>query len=208
MWIDPKYRCYDPQNPPEWLDPDWWEDGPNVDHASNWVHRERLQAAADAGVRLCRDECVPGLTDVGCHEGGVLSLLPEPYRSASWGYEITDACVSHGVKLGLDIRKANVSNEFVPISPVVVCTEVLEHQAEPDEFLHRLLELGAERAVFSSPHSETPQEGCHEWNHAWAWDRVGYAELIQQNGWMIERHYDVTWSQFVIARRSTRLVIL
>lgn len=197
---DTRYRTFDPTDPPEFLKTDFLAEQPNVDHVSNWVHQDRIAAAADWAVWLCDNHAgTVEITDIGTHEAGVLQSLPEPYKSRAWGYEVNRACIEAAQAKGLDVRYADVVTEDVPIAAVIVCTEVLEHLTDPHGFARRLGELGAQYGVFSSPHSETV-EGHHEWNHAWAWDRPGYRAMLEEAGWEVLKHFDVTWSQFIVAR--------
>jgi hypothetical protein len=76
---------------------------------------------------------------------------------------------------------------------------MLEHLEDPHAFVRKVYDAGTEFMIASSPHSETEQH--HEWNHAWAWDRDGYRELIAQAGFNIVGQFDAEWSQIVVGKR-------
>jgi 2-polyprenyl-3-methyl-5-hydroxy-6-metoxy-1,4-benzoquinol methylase len=199
---DTRYRCFDPADPPEWLDSRWWADTPNCNHLDNRVHRARLEAAARwaQSAAFIMDTSV--IVDLGAGDGGLLSLLPEPYRSESYGYEIiADSVLYASTVRGVNVQHRDVLRDWINHDGVCVATEMLEHLEDPHAFLRLLAhEAGPRHLIASSPHSETV-DGHHEWNHAWAWDRDGYRAMFEETGWTIERHEDVEWSQLVWAVR-------
>jgi len=62
----------------------------------------------------------------------------------------------------------------------VVLTEILEHLEDPDATL-RLARKHGSALVASSPIGDPEQGGNHE--HLWAWDEVGYGEMLSAAGW-------------------------
>lgn len=203
-----EYRLFDPENPPEWLDPEWWRDRPHCDHLGSptGAHVARLHAAAQLAARATLLDPVPErhtpyVVDLGAGDGALLSLLPEPLRSSSYGYDAIKADVRYAV----DVRKVEVHLRNVaraldavpftlPLGPVVVLTEVLEHMADPHGFLRKLhAQDGVRYVVASSPHSETPER--HEWNHAWAWNQNGYREMFWNAGFTAVQGQLIEWSQ-------------
>ena len=193
-----EFRTFDPDNPPEWLDSRWWIDTPNCNHVDNPVHQARLQAVADQVSTLFLDRQVSSGYDIGAGDGGLLSLLNRNFRWPFWGYEIISDSVRYAQEVrGVDVRQADVLRDDLPEADLVVATEFLEHLEDPHGVVSQLSERHR-WAIFSSPHSETPE--YHEWNHAWVWDREGYAHMIHDNGWHIVNHYDAEWSQIVVAR--------
>jgi 2-polyprenyl-3-methyl-5-hydroxy-6-metoxy-1,4-benzoquinol methylase len=201
-------RLFDPLNPPEWLDPLWWVDQPHVNHVDNRVHQARLNSAADTAAWLAegrRDEYT--ICDIGSCDGGLLELIDRKYPFArAFGYDVIEASIKYGREVrGVDLRYGNVTADYsLPLAPVVVCTEMLEHLEFPHFFVTDLFlqskKRGVEYVIFSSPHSETAE--YHEWNHAWAWDREGYAKMITDAGWEIVSHTDVEWSQQIVAKNN------
>lgn len=203
-------RLYDPKNPPPWLDPAWWRDRAHCNHleSETGAHRARLHAAAAAVDQLFGaspiDECWI-VVDLGAGDGGLLSLL-EPDMTRI-GYEIINNDVIHAQRArGLDVRPLNVLTEdwhadatdgYRHPHIIAVATEFLEHQADPHGFL-RDLAGKADYVVASSPWGETAEQ--HEWNHAWAWDEVGYLALFEENGWKPVSHERVEWSQLLVAK--------
>lgn len=209
-----EHRLFDPENPPEWLDPEWWRDRPHCDHlgAETGAHVARLHAAAalalkaagpmpDLGYRVRQ------IIDLGAGDGALLGLViqPDPPRkNHAWGYEIILADVEYAREVrGVNVHQRNVWRALAggrhrlnlgAVDSVIVLTEVLEHVEQPHEFL-KLLHARPEvrYVVASSPHSETPEQ--HEWNHAWAWDPDGYRAMFRDAGFQPREAQLVEWSQ-------------
>lgn len=191
-----EYRAFDPENPPEWLDSEWWKDTENCNHVDNPVHFARLKAAADISVEAAIRAQTYAITDLGAGDGGLLSLLPTSHRTHSYGYEIITDSVRYANEVrGVEVYEGNVLKEIPSLSRVGVATEMLEHIEDPHGFVRKLYEDPRIRQfVASSPHSEgeTPY-----WNHAWSWDREGYAKLMTDAGWHVVQHFDAEWSQII-----------
>jgi 2-polyprenyl-3-methyl-5-hydroxy-6-metoxy-1,4-benzoquinol methylase len=196
---DTRYRCFDPADPPEWLDSRWWIDTPNCNHLDNRVHQARLEVAAAKAIQAAFITNTHTIVDLGAGDGGLLSLLPEPYRTCSYGYEIIADSVRYANDVrDVDVRQRDVLRTGIPHDGVCVATEMLEHLEDPHRFLRRLHRASVGHLIASSPHSETV-DGHHEWNHAWAWDREGYRSMFEETGWTVLDHEDVEWSQLIWA---------
>lgn len=211
-----EHRLFDPTDPPEWLDSEWWRDREHCDHLGSptGAHVARLHAAAQLAARAALLDPVPEhhtpyVVDLGAGDGALLSLLPEPLRSSSYGYDAIKADVRYAVdvrKVEVHLRNVVRALDHVPftlaLGPVVVLTEVLEHMADPHGFLAQLHERDEVcYVVASSPHSETPER--HEWNHAWAWDIDGYREMFEAAGYELREVQEVEWSMLCLFERST-----
>lgn len=153
-------------------------------HLEQPEHRPRLMKAAEF-VRLAgADFDDPTVSDLGCGDGGLLSLLDV----AAWGYDFTPANQAGWAERNIIATALDVfgqDRQRVILGDIVVVTEVLEHLADP----HGAVAWIGERApciVASSPWNERP--GAHDECHAWAWDRAGYSALIQSGGYTIRRH--------------------
>jgi hypothetical protein len=196
-----EHRLFDPADPPEWLDPEWWREREHCDHLGSptGAHVARLKAAAAMAGSLALSMKGGYVVDLGAGDGALLSLLPDSLRDCSFGYDIIRADVMHantvrGVKVWLrNVGKA--VHRGAPIGgPVVVLTEVLEHMADPHGFLADLRkQAGLRYVVASSPANETPEQ--HEWNHAYCWDTHGYAAMFEAAGFMAKQLQPVEWSQ-------------
>jgi 2-polyprenyl-3-methyl-5-hydroxy-6-metoxy-1,4-benzoquinol methylase len=198
---DTRYRCFDPTDPPEWLDSRWWIDTPNCNHLDNRVHQARLEVAAAKATQAAFIMNTYTIVDLGAGDGGLLSLLMEPYRTESYGYEIIADSVRYANDVrGVDVQRRDVLRTGIEHDGVCVATEMLEHLEDPHAFLRRLHHANVKHLIASSPHSETV-EGHHEWNHAWAWDRDGYRAMFEETGWTVIQHEDVEWSQLIWASR-------
>jgi hypothetical protein len=201
-----EHRLFDPADPPEWLDPEWWRDREHCDHLGSptGAHVARLRAAAAFATRatLMTDyTAAPYIVDLGAGDGALLSLLPVPLREKSFGYDIIRADVMYatdvrGAKVwARNVAKAlNDDGSVLHLGPVVVLTEVLEHMADPHAFLAKLHARPEVRyVVASSPFQETPEK--HEWNHAWCWDTEGYRAMFDAAGFRRVSWEHVEWSQ-------------
>jgi hypothetical protein len=205
-----EHRLFDPADPPEWLDPEWWRDRPHCDHLGSptGAHVARLHAAAELAVKAAGPMpelggIVTQIVDLGAGDGALLELVGR--RPHAWGYEI----IAEDITFARDVRKVEVHNRNVRAdlekgglslgapqyrNGVVVLTEVLEHMADPHGFLELLAARPEVRyVVSSSPHSETSEQ--HEWNHAWAWDPDGYRAMFEAAGFWPREVQIVEWSQ-------------
>ena len=199
-----EHRLFDPENPPEWLDPEWWRDRPHCNHleAPSNAHTARLQAAAALASEAANDAS-GYVVDLGAGDGALLSLLDYGLKNVSYGYEIIHADAEYARRVrGVTVYERNVSATLdeTPLGPVVVLTEVLEHLADPHGFLAKLAQRDTvAHVIASSPWNETPVR--HEWNHAWAWDTEGYLAMFAAAGFEVAAHSLVEWSQLWWFRR-------
>jgi len=168
-------------------------------HLEQYVHRGRLDAAASAVLRACVGVSgVPFVVDLGCGDGGLLSLLPEhitavgydfqPTNTAGWAERVVVAHASNFVERW---------DDEIPQADVYVMTEVLEHLTDPHEMVRRVRRRNAQ-LVASSPWTETYES--HDECHAWAWDTEGYAAMIRTAGFKIVEHTTTGMFQIVWAR--------
>jgi hypothetical protein len=203
-----EHRLFDPADPPEWLDPEWWRDREHCDHlgSETGAHVARLKAAERhariAALAAGEGNDAAPVCDLGAGDGALLSLLPASLRDKSWGYEIIRedveyACQVRGVEVLGPTNVAHTLSTYpasLRLAPVVVLTEVLEHMADPHGFLALLHARPEVRfVVASSPWQETPEQ--HEWNHAWCWDTLGYEWMFRTAGFEALNLEPVEWSQ-------------
>jgi 2-polyprenyl-3-methyl-5-hydroxy-6-metoxy-1,4-benzoquinol methylase len=172
-------------------------------HLEQPAHQGRLYRAADfvalAVAELGGEDI--RISDLGCGDGGLLSLIKGLPGTKSWGYDFAPANAAGWKERGVTARALDVFGQDwdqVQTGHVVVMTEVLEHLADPHGVLRRLhTPEGPRRLVCSSPWNESP--GMHDACHAWAWDLEGYTALLQQAGWTIDRHEQTGMFQVVLA---------
>lgn len=214
-----EHKLFDPADPPEWLDPEWWRDRPHCDHLGSptGAHRARLEAAAELAVKAAGPMpelggIVTQIVDLGAGDGALLELVGR--RPHAWGYDIIREDVRYardvrGVEVHLrNVRRALEDGGLSLGAPeyqncVAVLTEVLEHMADPHGFLRLLAARPEVRyVVASSPHSETPEQ--HEWNHAWAWDCRGYLAMFRAAGFKGVEYQEVEWSQLWLFERVAK----
>lgn len=225
-----EYRLFDPENPPEWLDPAYWTNTPNCDHWNHpaGVHKARMVAASKLAYDTAITNDLAEIVDIGAGDGRTLELIgrhtlaDKHSGGALWGvpectgYEIIKDSVEAASLLGC-VWPANVTKEAAENldthftrhvckttreDRLVIATEFFEHLADPHAMV-RWLASRAEWVVASSPWIENDRR--HEVNHAWAWDIEGYHNLLNVNGWDVVSHTKVEWSQIIVARRDGSL---
>jgi len=171
-------------------------------HLEQPGHRERLHLTASMIGRLCSTASpVPlTLTDLGCGDGGLLSLVQSFFADA-WGYDFQPSNEEGWDERDVRAFQVDFVNnwEGVVIGEVVVMTEVLEHLADPFAMLKKLHDSPARYLICSSPCTETDRNHCAE--HAWAWDKRGYAELLFNAGWRVLHHQTTGMFHIVTASR-------
>src|SRR5437899_3391065 len=131
-------------------------------HLDQPVHRPRLELAAAmvsaaSTLHAGRTGSHATLSDLGCGDGGLLSLAQGGLADA-WGYDFAPANAEgwpeRGVKAeALDVFGADADR--VRFGDITACTEVLEHIADP----HGAVRWIGEHSSFivaSSPWNETP----------------------------------------------------
>ena len=162
-------------------------------HLEQDAHRPRLVRAA----QLIREIDPRGVVDLGCGDGGLLSLLAQAPPIPAWGYDFQPSNQDGWAERGVTAELHDVFGTWtVPRwAELAVLTEVLEHLADP----HAALAWVARHVgyvVASSPWGEGP--GAHPEEHAWAWDVPGYAALFAGADLTVIRHERLGWSQIVV----------
>jgi hypothetical protein len=177
-------------------------------HLEQPAHQQRLRRAAKFVIAATNDLIGRnqyrgvGVSDLGCGDGGLLQLLTPLAGVTAWGYDFQPSNQAGWRERGvtaelLDVFTPTGLNCRAVVGNIAVTTEVLEHLADPHGTVRRIREAGALWLVASSPWNEHP--GSHDACHAWAWDTDGYAALLTQGGWQIERHETVDQFQVVLA---------
>lgn len=185
---------------------DYHKDRERAPHLEQEWHRPRLERAAEfvryAAALHPRDGRMATVSDFGCGDGGLLSLIKDcPDVLACWGYDFQPTNSIGWAERGVNAQSLDVFGaDWHRAQPgsIVVMTEVLEHIAEPHSVLARLSMNQATRyLVCSSPRNEHP--GNHSDCHAWAWDQDGYRAMIEGAGWKILEHEPVGLFQVIVA---------
>lgn len=181
-------------------------------HVDQPHHRPRLERAAELVAQGADElnataslrDSPPTVSDLGCGDGGLLSLLASYEGIAdAWGYDFQPSNAAGWAERGVTATAYDVFGEDrdkVSIGQIAVVTEVLEHLADPHGVV-RWIGTEARFIVASSPWQERP--GRHDECHAWAWDLAGYQALIRQGGFEIVAHDRVGPFQLILGRRSS-----
>lgn len=194
---------------PEVSTAQWHAPRDRAPHLEQEGHRPRLDKALEYVKQAGEMSAYPypfraaavTVLDLGCGDGGLLSMVAAMPGYLTAGYDFTPANVAGAQERGVNVTQA----DFLELPPwprvdITVMTETLEHMADP----HRWLALVALRTGFlvaSSPWNETHES--HVGYHVWGWDMEGYANMIRNAGFEIVAHEPVGLFQVVLAR-STR----
>jgi hypothetical protein len=164
-------------------------------HLEQPDHRPRLLRAAEV-VRALQPTSV---VDLGCGDGGLLSLLKAEPAIPAWGYDFQPSNRAGWAERGVDAELRDVFNSLdVPRwGQCAVLTEVLEHLSTPGLSL-TWVGQHVDSVVASSPWNEGAH--YHPEEHAWAWDVTGYRALFEEAGFEVLHHEQIGWSQIIAAR--------
>ena len=172
------------------------KDRERAPHLEQSWQNGRLYAAA----KMIRKVKPASVVDLGCGDGGLLSLIKE---FPSWGYDFCPQNAEGWEERGVTAEFKDVFNtdfEGVKWGELAVVTEVLEHLDDPHGALYDIAHH-SKWVVASCPHDELPGdhivEGCHE--HLWSWDTEGFRELIGEHFTVVE-YRRVDWNQCAVGR--------
>lgn len=171
-------------------------------HLEQPGHRPRLMRAAQLVCLAMEDAGRLTVSDLGCGDGGLLSVLVG-LGVDCWGYDFAPANAAGWVERGVTAHQADVFGEDrdrIRFGDVAVVTEVLEHLADPHGVV-RWIGKNAKWIVASSPFTEGPWG--HDECHAWAWDPEGYRALIEQGGFEIIQHNGLEPFQLILAKKAS-----
>ncbi len=191
-----EWRLFPEGTVPECVTPEWHQHRERAPHLEQvGPQRNRLLVAAEHVTQAREEYGVRAVVDLGAGDGGLLSLLPRDLPA--WGYDLCPANFHAAVaERGVDVRYADLMDAAIEWGDLAVCTEMLEHLADPHGFLRRVAEH-CRVLVASSPATETDRQYYE--HHLWAWDEDGYRALIEQAGYRVVRHDRVDWFQVVTA---------
>lgn len=180
-----EWRFFEPPDVPEFTTAAWYADRPRAPHLEQEDHGERLRATYQYVRRALADTGAATVVDLGCGDGGLLSLLPD---LDAWGYDLCPANVKaareeRGVRAELLDVVAHPGS--ITWADLAVCTEMFEHLTGPHAFARRIGKH-CRAIVASSPANEN--ERSHYEFHAWAWDMEGYRKLLEQAGFEVTMH--------------------
>lgn len=168
-----------------------------ADHLGDPWHRPRLVKAAEYVTMAAAQLDQPTVSDLGCGDGGLLSLIQG--EAEAWGYDFCPANAAGWGERGVQAEQLDVfgaDRERVRFGSITVVTEVLEHLTDPVGALAWIRER-SRFLVASSPWVETDLN--HDECHAWAFDVAGYRDLIVSAGFRVWRHAQVGPFQVILA---------
>lgn len=179
-----EWKLYDGE-PPYYTTAAWYATLPRTPHLEQYDHGPRLRHAAGHATALAADLGLTTAVDLGCGDGGLMSLLP---HLKARGYALCPADVA-GARddRGVDAELLDVvaHPEQVRWGELALATEFFEHLADPHAFA-KVIAGHCRALVCSSPANE--DGGAHYAFHAWAWDYAGYRALLEGAGWTVTRH--------------------
>jgi len=199
-----EYRFFPEGTVPHVSTPEFHAHRERAPHLEQPVHRGRLAKAAeyawtDAARMLAPEDRT--LSDLGCGDGGLLSLLRPFGTLVAWGYDFQPSNQAGWRERGVTAFQADVfgaDRDKVILGRIAVTTEVLEHLADPHAAV-RWIGTRSRYLVASSPWNETPES--HDECHAWAFDHDGYRALLEQGGFTVVRHETVGQFQVILGER-------
>jgi hypothetical protein len=187
-----EWQLFEPGTVPEHTTVEWYASRDRAPHLEEGLHRGRLLLTAKMVNDAVRRYGVTSVSDMGCGDGGLLSLLDVP----AWGYDLQPSNVAGGKERGVDVRLGDALSPDVQWADLAVCTEMLEHLVDPHGFLAA---VPSRVVVASSPRTESDE--YHYPFHTWAWNEAGYPQLFSGAGFKVVRHEFDGMFQIVMAVR-------
>lgn len=151
-------------------------------------HAQRMEMTADVvRAAVIANPEIRTVTDLGCGDGSLLSMITDAGLDRAWGYDAGLGNITRAAQLGIDVRQADLLRDFdrLEFGDLTVASEVVEHLVDPHGFVAK---IPSKYLVLSSPSAETAE--WHYEHHAWAWDMEGYMKLATDAGWQLVVHVD------------------
>lgn len=162
-----------------------------------WMDLEHQPGFAQRATMVCdlvrEADMAASISELGCGDGALLARLRGIRGLASvsmWGYDLGQQDLDYGRSRGLDLRFADITRGFLDYGELVIASEVAEHLEDPEAFLRH---IPSRRLIVTSPSAETGE--WHNDIHAWAWDVPGYANMVSDADWTIDRHVECDGGQ-------------
>lgn len=183
-------------------DEDFYMDIDLADHINQQEHRPRLMQVLDFVSQLTSEDSRLTICDFGCGNGGLIREIESNISNKVWGYDLLPANIkdahSKGNTENIKYKNFITDTEGIEYPDIAICTEVLEHLVDPDEFLVRLLNNNVQCVVASSPDYENPN--YHAPFHLWIFNGDSYKEMFEKTGWKVILHHK-DFFQYIIAIR-------
>lgn len=182
------------------------QDRERAPHLEQSVHQGRLRMAADFVFAAC-DEVrkrvenpaqIVKVVDLGCGDGGLLTVLNQDEKIAAVGYDFQPSNIVGWAERG--VLHQTFAMDFVNNWPVVidadvyVITECLEHLTDPHAMV---CNVRAREAIIVASSPWTESAVSHDECHAWAWDPTGYRDLLDEAGFNVVAHERVGMFQVI-----------
>lgn len=192
-----EWRLFEEGTTPEFTTPGWYRPRDAAPHIDQAGHSERLRVTADVTAALISQQPIRDLADVGCGDGGFMTLLGN--RGVSIPMRGADLAAANVTAARLRGHDASLADWVTspPTGDLVTCLEVLEHLTDPHGYARELAGRFS-WLVASSPFNETPDS--HYPYHAWAWDLDGYKDMLTAAGWQLVSQRTSWICQIVVAR--------
>src|SRR5690606_14199678 len=104
-------------------------------HLDRKPHQRRLYRCASLADELIQAHDVKSVSDLGCVDGGLLSIIQSPVEK--WGYDVRKASVANA-RPGIKVIEADLLTDTFEVGDLAIITEMLEHLADPHGFLASL----------------------------------------------------------------------
>jgi 2-polyprenyl-3-methyl-5-hydroxy-6-metoxy-1,4-benzoquinol methylase len=197
--VEGEYRFFEDGEVPFYSTQEFHDDreaAPHIDQ--HGMQRDRLVLAAEFVKEFVLNNNVKTVTDICCGDGGLLEYLKpffEEHNVKAWGYDFQPANVRDAqYKRKVDVTFADVVNDDIELGELSIMTECLEHFYRPHEMVRKVAEQ-SKYFVASGPNGETPE--AHYGLHLWGWSEPAYRNLLEQAGYKITRHENISIFQVV-----------
>lgn len=177
-----EWRLFEKGTTPRCSTLEFFEEHPWISPRDQHGHAERIAMVERLTRSVVETHDVTSISDLGCGDGSFLESIRD-LPVTMWGYDAGTANVRVARDKGLDVRQGDILSGALEYGDLITVNEVVEHLEDPHGFI---TSLPGSVVVLSSPSAETDE--WHYYDHTWAWDMDGYAELLKGCGWDVVAH--------------------